>query len=257
MRGSSTSSDVCELWNGVGIVRVVGSPSVLELIYINPNRVERHDRMEMAVNTLNTAKLNDLVVLKPSHNISLKSVLKSWVQDQKGASKGLADTDIEKPRESPSASPPNIVLNISGGTVRTWETIFAAVIGVVVQVGVLVYDGVITYLPDHVMQTDISMNSFVLTLVGTLGVSFGTYLCASVIESSTEEEIWEATFPHQQPVHIIWLQRGEVVADQSFGSYAIYNTQNHQEIRTSRKLENTRNLEALTLFGSALCMCSM
>lgn len=29
---SSTSSDICELWNGTGIVRVVGQPDILELV---------------------------------------------------------------------------------------------------------------------------------------------------------------------------------------------------------------------------------
>ena len=29
---SSTSADVCELWNGVGIVRLVGNPHILELV---------------------------------------------------------------------------------------------------------------------------------------------------------------------------------------------------------------------------------
>ncbi|KAH8586804.1 hypothetical protein B0O99DRAFT_489413, partial [Bisporella sp. PMI_857] len=32
---SSTSDEVCELWNGHGIVRLMGSPQVLELIYID------------------------------------------------------------------------------------------------------------------------------------------------------------------------------------------------------------------------------
>ncbi|KAF8451721.1 hypothetical protein BDZ91DRAFT_618025, partial [Kalaharituber pfeilii] len=31
---SSTSEDVCELWNGVGIVRVIGKPQILELFII-------------------------------------------------------------------------------------------------------------------------------------------------------------------------------------------------------------------------------
>ena len=32
-RDSSTSLDVCELWNGVGVVRVVGKADILEFIY--------------------------------------------------------------------------------------------------------------------------------------------------------------------------------------------------------------------------------
>ncbi|KAF8539162.1 hypothetical protein BDD12DRAFT_645039, partial [Trichophaea hybrida] len=31
---SSTSHDVCELWNGQTIVRMMGAPAILELIYL-------------------------------------------------------------------------------------------------------------------------------------------------------------------------------------------------------------------------------
>lgn len=31
---SFTSADVCELWSGKGVVRVLGSPALLQLIYV-------------------------------------------------------------------------------------------------------------------------------------------------------------------------------------------------------------------------------
>lgn len=31
---SSTSSDVCEMWNGAAVVRIMGSPSILQLVHI-------------------------------------------------------------------------------------------------------------------------------------------------------------------------------------------------------------------------------
>lgn len=39
---SSTSHDVCELWNGQMIVRMMGSPPVLELIFL-PGRKDEAD----------------------------------------------------------------------------------------------------------------------------------------------------------------------------------------------------------------------
>lgn len=33
---SSTSHEVCEMWNGQNIVRIMGAPKIRELIYINP-----------------------------------------------------------------------------------------------------------------------------------------------------------------------------------------------------------------------------
>ncbi|KAF8475097.1 hypothetical protein BDZ91DRAFT_690846 [Kalaharituber pfeilii] len=38
---SSTSTDVCELWNGVGIVRVIGKPEILELVIDDNQGVKR------------------------------------------------------------------------------------------------------------------------------------------------------------------------------------------------------------------------
>ena len=37
---SSTSHEVCELWNGQGIVRTMGKPEVQQIIYLEDPRVE-------------------------------------------------------------------------------------------------------------------------------------------------------------------------------------------------------------------------
>ncbi|KAK1764248.1 hypothetical protein QBC33DRAFT_595504 [Phialemonium atrogriseum] len=220
---SSTSSDVCELWNGAGIVRVVGSPSIIELIYRSP------DEANLCNDGTDGDKLEE----------SLAS----------------SNADIEVSRRF-SASPPNIVLNVSGGIVRGWELMIAAAIGMVLQAGVLVYDGLITYRLNVTRGVKVNGDALPLTVVGTMGLMLGTFLCALVVENSTEEEVWEATCPKKQALRIVWLQRGKLVGDQDFGSFVIHDTHHQQRIRTSRKIANTKRLEIWTLLGSSLTIIS-
>src|SRR5438876_4171674 len=48
---SSTSEDVCELWNGHSVVRVMGSPSIIELIVcdeeIHHDEGNKHQRLKL------------------------------------------------------------------------------------------------------------------------------------------------------------------------------------------------------------------
>lgn len=54
---SSTSHDVCELWNGQSIVRMMGSPPILELIYLH----ERHGENDCGLFTLEEAERSGLL----------------------------------------------------------------------------------------------------------------------------------------------------------------------------------------------------
>ena len=54
---SSTSYDVCELWNGDGVARVLGSPKILELVC---------DRADSNYRSLYYDRLEDSVVKRPS-----------------------------------------------------------------------------------------------------------------------------------------------------------------------------------------------
>lgn len=233
---SSTSSDICELWNGVGIVRVVGTPSMLELIY----RVDSTDNVDgnssAEVYTLDTAIAKNLYILKSG------DAGNSRRGSESGSSSG-------EPR-----LPPNLFLNISGGTVPTWELVLVAVIGATLQLGIFVYDGLITVPSKMRLMFGVPSYAFPFTIVGTVGMTLGAYICAYVVEASTDEEVWEAADTNRSPFQIVWLQRGQIVGDQVFKSFAIYNTPNQQVIRTSRKTKKLERLEIPTLLGTILCV---
>jgi hypothetical protein len=52
---SSTSHEVCELWNGQGIVRSMGKPEVKEIIYLEPGP-DSEDDDTLGLLTFETAK---------------------------------------------------------------------------------------------------------------------------------------------------------------------------------------------------------
>jgi hypothetical protein len=73
---SSTSQDVCELWNGQAIVRMMGKPPILELIYIHALNKDRKnyglftlDRPDGGDFVLNQGKLNYPIPYRFSLNL--------------------------------------------------------------------------------------------------------------------------------------------------------------------------------------------
>ncbi|KAK4194007.1 hypothetical protein QBC40DRAFT_270428, partial [Triangularia verruculosa] len=233
---SSTSSDVCELWNGVGIVRVVGSPSIAQLIYQEPTSPGHLDsgnpNHQPIVDTLETAQQRGLVssVSGPRQRT-----------DRLGA-----------PPPVISEPPPNIVLNVTGGTVRGWELAVSVVVGLIVQVAVLAFDGWLVYWPNTLLNKVPAADAYPLTALGTIGVTIGTFVCAHVIESSTEEEVWRLAANTGQPLRIVWIQRSKVVGDQAFGSFAIFDPRRRQEIRSSRKIQETTKAIQLKALGGTI-----
>lgn len=73
---SSTSHDVCELWNGQSIVRMMGSPSILEVIYLHDlPKVEGSQRDDCGLFTLEEAERCKYLQRLPSRSELSESVL--------------------------------------------------------------------------------------------------------------------------------------------------------------------------------------
>lgn len=249
---SSTSPDICELWNGHGIVRVAGAPSILELICRNVDSTEKLDASSAEVYTLETAKQCGLYILKSGANDSESASGKNHTAGQEKSRRG----STSEPSSSQSRLPPNLFLNISGGAVSARELVLVATIGAFLQLGVLVYYGLITVPTKTRLISSVLPYAMPFTVVGNLGVLLGVYICAHVVEASTDEEVWESISPEKQSFRTMWLQRGQIVGDQVFRSFAIYDTLNQQVIRTSRKTPHLKRLEIWTFVGSALTVIS-
>ena len=130
--------------------------------------------------------------------------------------------------ESLESIAPNISLNTIGISVHEWEIYLVALCGVILQLAVLVVEAMATYYFHWEKGgRSVAEYAFPLTSIGTLGLVYGMYLCAYIIDISTEELTWILENSHNgngkpKRLRILWVQKSQTVGDQGFGSYAIY-----------------------------------
>lgn len=100
----------------------------------------------------------------------------------------------------------------------------AAIIGVILQFGVMVFEGFAHYLKLRKDDSVVGQQAFQLTICGTLVVILGLIICSYVVEQSTEEIVWTAKASKDSKVpnfYILWVQKGQVVNDQLFESFVL------------------------------------
>ncbi|KAI1632668.1 hypothetical protein F4809DRAFT_653140 [Biscogniauxia mediterranea] len=169
----------------------------------------------------------------------------------------IRDNDLEAP---------NLSLNCHNRASRV-EIYLMAVIGTLLQIGVLVFFGFITYyrpIQSHFLKDNnpVANYAFPCAALGTIALVIGMFLCAFVIERSTTETFYAPTSGNQ--AWIVWLQKNHVVNDQVFQPYAIYPASGRTFITTSRRspeLDKQKHdkfkylgLEALTFVGTAISL---
>lgn len=264
---SSTSPSVCELWNGQAIVRVLGSPEIVELVYLEKKpSPEPHNPPEAPeVYSFEESKSY------PSEDNPL------YEKERKRRNWGIGDNnEYELTNTSPGQQPfdhedlmdleelvpspcaPNISLNARGESASQAELWCVAVLGIAVQTAVIVYDGLITlYDP---WRYNFKKNgrqpagyAFPMTAVGSVAVALGMLICSHVVEASTVEEKWKAR-EGDQKIKFAWLQKGQVVSDQDFDSYALFCLDDKQDIMTSRVRKNLRGFGTLVLIGTSISL---
>ncbi|KAF4999927.1 hypothetical protein FGRMN_2165 [Fusarium graminum] len=193
---SSTSRDVCELYNNGGIARVFGRPKILEIVF-DPN--------DKAVNGDACG-----IYTFPQYRCGERAK-EEW--------------DFIHDDEKQSAPSPNLSLNI--GIKRKSRTVFrtVAAVGTILQVGVLVFAVYVTYYLQWEKEGS-RPDSYAcpITIVGTLLLFLGIFLCAFLIGESTDEKVFD-----RKPVKdsdrmnqsiIYWLQPGgQVLGDQVFDPF--------------------------------------
>ncbi|KAL0631449.1 hypothetical protein Q9L58_009681 [Maublancomyces gigas] len=204
---SSTSADVCELWNGEGVVRVLGKPVLLQLVCFNENG-ENSQRPE-GIHSFREA------------------VEQGLYRAQRGAGNAAveltalpgAQVDVEDLRALDK--PPNLSLNVSVKPLDRRILVCFVGVGVLLQAGVLVYAAVSQYWL-KLQKNDrapVAYGVYVL-FAGTISLAAGVFGCAMVIERSTVELTWVPA-SRKALKSVIWLQQGgQTVGDQRFESFA-------------------------------------
>lgn len=187
---SSTSADVCELWSGQEIVRLIGNPQMKWLILDKSN-----------------GKLHDLQSASEERLIRHDQIL--------GYSDGSEVTSILKD------AAPNLALNVRHATASSKELRFWAIVGIGLQATAIVIPGLATYRWAWLKAwAPVAGYGYPCFLVGTLLVIVGILGCGHVIEGITTEYSFEPA--HNSDLQPLVLQRSVTVADQHFSSYAIF-----------------------------------
>ncbi|KAJ2902236.1 Hemopexin/matrixin conserved site [Zalerion maritima] len=212
---SSTSRDVCKLYNNGGIARVFGRPKILEIVY-DPD-LSRD--AEAGIYTFQE-------YLKGKG----KKVWERYPKEKE--TKSPSDEEAGNPTEQKKEEAyqetfaPNLSLNV--GIKRKSPAVFWAVamVGLILQAGVLVFAAIVTYY----LQWEIGGSSpepyaCPLTIIGTVLVCGGIFFCAFLVGQSTKEQVFRrkgtAEADGSTPSSIYWVQPGgQVLGDQIFDPFS-------------------------------------
>ncbi|KAF4466026.1 ankyrin repeat [Fusarium albosuccineum] len=273
---SSTSHEVCELWNGHHVVRCMGSAPILEFICLVPKYGDRKKVQGVRVISLEEA-------LDRGH---VKKIKKSF-PDRFRQIHGLVTehhnySKLEQGESNDSSSEiiivhnqreasPNISLNCHGQICRG-ELYLVAICATLLQSAVLVYSGFVACQLTVPEDEDVVKGyAFPCTFIGMLLLVSGLLICGHVVESSTEEDRY---CPAQgTEARLVWLQQPKTVSDQVFDSYAIFPRDARSIVTTSIRKDKaklsrderdkppdksqhlSRVLETKALVGAIISLC--
>ncbi|RFU80781.1 ankyrin repeat [Trichoderma arundinaceum] len=216
---TSTSSDVCELFNKGGITRVLGRPDIIELVYV-PG-ADGSDKSKPRLQ-LFTRYLED--------NLDDSC----WVKCQNESDSFRSNNaDVDSINRVDFAPKPNLSLNV--GIKRRPDSVFyiVAAIGFILQVGIIIF-AAITAWPlgwnAQKLGSKASQNYAPgIYIVGTIVLCFGVWSCAALIGRTTNEEYYERK---DESSVLYWVQPGpQVIGDQTFDSFAYSDADENRRLK--------------------------
>jgi len=228
---TSTNADVCELFNRGGIARVLGSPSILEVVLVRKHGQNSDER----VTELNLSQ----------HYFSTHvPAVSDWERVQ-GSSSG------------PFAPNPNLSLNIGIKKQPDWVFWTIASVGFVLQGGILALAAVGVWVLHWEVSNSATTSSRtyapIMFITGSILMCSGMWGCAALIGQTTRETRFERNKPSStaQCSQLIWLQPGpQVIGDQIFYPFAHLETpENPIRIWTSSIKISDRRFETYTYFA--------
>ncbi|KAH7136361.1 hypothetical protein EDB81DRAFT_725201, partial [Dactylonectria macrodidyma] len=255
---TSTSRDVCELFNKGGITRVLGRPNILELVYVprcgpevqNPSPGTDEARLYLFRNYLeeyagaNSGDESNAA----GWTIARGSIPRSRnTQDDDTQNNGQDDTP------PPFAPKPNLSLNVGIKKQPDWVFSTVAVVGFVLQAGVLALAGVGVWILRwniNNAETPASRNyAPVMFIAGTVLMCGGMWSCAALIGQTTHELRYKREPEFADRSRLLWLQPGsQVIGDQTFDPFAYFDKKDDPLLCwTSSKKTFDERFEAYTI----------
>ncbi|CUS13178.1 unnamed protein product [Tuber aestivum] len=278
---SSTSHEVCELWGGKALVRVMGSPKVAEILYFEGEAGGGVDASKLF--TLKTAikdkklrgakggwggnwtqmvgaaytrkaflggaadgivSLLDRTVLK----ISSGGLLAHFVPAGAGAENPISGLRRRLegwfqhgPPEDPALASSPNISLNFREAKKRGELWLFAILGIVLQFGSLIFIGVTRYHKKVNLKED-ENSEFAYPLM-----AFGTLLLVAGMMACShvvQASSKERKWVAESDFRIVWLQKSGRVNDQHFGSYALFGHRERKKHITSRPKAYTSSLQA-------------
>ncbi|RYP61522.1 hypothetical protein DL771_010109 [Monosporascus sp. 5C6A] len=241
---TSTSRDVCELFTKGGITRVLGRPSILELVY-DP-RDNDHDKAGLFLfrHYLQTrASLENRV----SPGTSDWKVVQGWRWRRRRGDRTCTPGSF--------APYPNLSLNVGIVKRSRWVFFAVAAVGFILQAGVIALAGTGAWILGWNLNQGVSPSGYyapIMYVVGTALLCGGMWSCAALIGQTTQE-LYYKRIRQSQPLasRLLWLQPGpQVIGDQSFDPFAyIEKSSDPLQIWTSSKKNFDTQFEFYTFLA--------
>lgn len=247
---SSNSQDVGEMWNGQAIVRVLGTPSIYQFVY-HPDKAKTDPIQYISTLADGNPFFERRLKAKAAHPQSTNT-RRRWDADL-DPEIPLLESSNGTVREYEEISPPNISLNARGVTITSYEKWSLAIFGTVIQLSVLIYEGLISYHPSWRANflkngSDPSPYAFPCAAAGTLSLNIAMFACCYIIDCASTEEDW---YSRSGRCTMAWIQKGGTVNDQSFRPYTLFGHDNQKIVTTSRRCDETQLLRLR--YWVALC----
>ncbi|KAK4108238.1 hypothetical protein N656DRAFT_802085 [Canariomyces notabilis] len=250
---SSTSKEVCELFNGESVVRALGQPRLAQFIIFpdlydeygikrdeNANRTDSVTEDSCGIHTLEMAVKNNLIGKELLHS-HMHQLIARKISGISKINSHARQPDLETARQQSEAGnetvgnmaiedvlsclgAPNFQLNLSSDPIRSerkrLDRAIAGFLSVVVQAGLLVIAGVVSYLgpADEAVMSEWQPYGFGCYSGGSFLLVFGMWICAHVIQRNTVEFCWtrKAGAPESTPLEMQTRQDLSVENLQSF-----------------------------------------
>jgi ankyrin repeat protein len=203
---TSTSRDVCELFNKGGITRVLGRPSILELVYVPPVGDGKSDPADAEVEKAGLF------------------LFRSYLEKRGAGWRRVQPSIFSRYRKpvNPFAPKPNLSVNVGIKQRSPGTFILVAAAGFTLQAGILALAGVGRWILHWNLEDGDSSTSNdyapIMFITGTVLMCSGMLGCAALIGQTTVE----VRYKRESRSHrLIWLQPGpQVIGDQNFDPFA-------------------------------------
>ncbi|KLJ11224.1 hypothetical protein EMPG_13488 [Blastomyces silverae] len=217
---SSTSRDVCELYNNGGVTRVFGRPKLLEIIH--DEEATEDDFYQKTPDTPPSAGIYAFEDYLKTPRNEWRELKKPFDDEERLSSlfnRGKVESLDSMTSQQNFAPNPNLSLNVGLKKRKMHWYIAASIFGILLQSGVLVWAAIARYYYKFLRDDLQDVYAVPMTVFGTILLCTGIALCACLVERGTRERVFEREFPSVSQIY--WVQPGtQFVGDQAFDSFA-------------------------------------